>query len=99
MLRRVRGSCAQYFNTRAARSGHNPVCAGSVQHAAQYRWSSAAAHLSGTDVSGLLDLNWWRQQERGKNWAEDILPLRSPTLPLRCAAAPIRAGHSEAMGW
>ena len=33
----------------------NPVRAGIVRQAADYRWSSAAAHLSGVDQSGLLD--------------------------------------------
>src|SRR5579883_230312 len=34
----------------------NPVRAGLVAHAAEWPWSSAAAHLQGSDASGLLDL-------------------------------------------
>jgi hypothetical protein len=33
----------------------NPVRAGMVARAADYRWSSAAAHLTGQDASGILD--------------------------------------------
>lgn len=50
----------------------NPVRAGFGPNAADYRWSSAAAHLSGVDNTGLLDLNWWRQQERGRDWAREL---------------------------
>jgi REP-associated tyrosine transposase len=47
----------------------NPVRAGIVEHAAEYPWSSAAAHLAYEDRSGILDLDWWRQ-EGPKNWKE-----------------------------
>jgi putative transposase len=40
----------------------NPVRAGMVKQAAEYRWSSAAAHLSGKDEHGLLDMTWWRRE-------------------------------------
>jgi putative transposase len=45
----------------------NPVRAGMVQQAAQCRWSSAVAHLTGKDDSGLLDMDWWRR-EAPPNW-------------------------------
>src|SRR5580658_8665789 len=35
----------------------NPVRAGIVPRARAYRWSSAAAHITGHDESGLLDMN------------------------------------------
>ncbi len=47
----------------------NPVRAGIVEHANEYRWSSAAAHLVDKDQSGILDLEWWRR-ERPRNWTE-----------------------------
>lgn len=47
----------------------NPVRAGMVQRAADYRWSSAAAHVTGRDDSGILDLEWWRREAPG-NWEE-----------------------------
>jgi putative transposase len=37
----------------------NPLRAKLVERAAEYRWSSAAAHLAGHDSSGLLDLSEW----------------------------------------
>lgn len=47
----------------------HPVRAGMVPHAADYRWSSAAAHLAGVDGDNLLDMSWWAQQSPA-NWAE-----------------------------
>jgi len=47
----------------------NPVRAGIVEHAADYPWSSAAAHLADQDLSGILDMEWWKR-ERLRNWAE-----------------------------
>ena len=44
----------------------NPVRAGMVRNAADYRWSSAAAHAGGVDDSGVLDMEWWRRE-----WALD----------------------------
>jgi putative transposase len=49
----------------------NPVRAGMVEHAAEYPWSSAAAHLGYEDQSRILDLDWWRR-EGPKNW-KDLL--------------------------
>ena len=54
----------------------NPVRAGMVGSATEYRWSSAAAHLSGTDPSGILDMEWWRH-EGPRNWSE-ILNVEQP---------------------
>jgi hypothetical protein len=34
----------------------NPVRAGMVRRAADYRWSSAVSHLAGEDESGMLDI-------------------------------------------
>jgi len=41
----------------------NPVRAGLVAGPADWRWSSASAHLAGTDDEGLIDLSTW-----GENW-------------------------------
>jgi len=40
----------------------NPVRAGMVAVAADYRWSSAAAHLHGKDEFGILDMGWWERE-------------------------------------
>lgn len=45
----------------------NPVRAGMVERAADYPWSSAAAHIVYEDSSGILDLDWWRR-EGPRNW-------------------------------
>jgi putative transposase len=50
----------------------NPVRAGIIHHAADYRWSSAAAHLSGIDQRGLLDMQWWLEQGRLPDWDEEL---------------------------
>ena len=55
----------------------NPVRAGMVNNAGDYHWSSAAAHLSGVDQSGLLDCNWWREQPGARNW-DDVLAVNEP---------------------
>ncbi len=47
----------------------NPVRAGIVQHAGEYPWSSAAAHVTGEDQSGVLDMEWWRR-ERPEGWGD-----------------------------
>ena len=49
----------------------NPVRAGMVARATQYRWSSAAAHVAGQDDRDLLDMEWWRQTKRG-DWEEAL---------------------------
>jgi len=50
----------------------NPVRAGIARQAGEYRWSSAAAHLSGTDETGILDMPWWRGERRGADWAQTV---------------------------
>ncbi len=46
----------------------NPVRAGLVKDAGDYVWSSAAAHLSGRDGFGIVDLEWWRREYDGLDW-------------------------------
>ena len=46
----------------------NPVRAGIVERAEDYRWSSAAAHVSGEDGAGILDMEWWKRQAPA-DWA------------------------------
>ena len=46
----------------------NPIRARIVGRAEDYQWSSAIAHGTGGDGSGLLDMNWWRSKgPRGWN--------------------------------
>jgi len=48
----------------------NPVRAGIVREAPEYRWSSARAHLTGEDGKGLLDWEMWRQAGGAAGWGE-----------------------------
>ena len=63
---------ADHLWTALAYVDRNPLRAGMARQAAAYRWSSAAAHVSGADSSGLLDMGWWRQQGHGKDWAAEL---------------------------
>ena len=48
----------------------NPLRAGLVTNACAYRWSSAAAHLSGKDRTHLLDLDFWCQSGGTERWRD-----------------------------
>ena len=50
----------------------NPVRAGLVQEAWQYEWSSAVAHVGGTDRSRLLDLAAWRERWGPEAWRREL---------------------------
>ncbi len=57
----------------------NPCRAGMVASPAEYRWSSAAAHLLGApDRSGLLDVDFWERAGGAATWAE-VLGSQSST--------------------
>ncbi len=54
----------------------NPVRAGLVKHAWDWPWSSARAHVTGVDESGLLDMKpWWKRfdPEKWKSFLEEGL--------------------------
>jgi putative transposase len=67
----------------------NPLRAGMVQGAADYRWSSAAAHLSGVDSTGILDMEWWQREGRGADWGEVLSEeeLEATSALRRCTYA------------
>lgn len=46
----------------------NPARAGLVERAEEYRWSSAAAHCSGADPKGRMDLSAWRSVYTAERW-------------------------------
>jgi len=48
----------------------NPARAGLVVHPCDYRWSSALAHCTGEDPTGLLDLTDWTINWPGETWRE-----------------------------
>ena len=47
----------------------NPVRAGLVERPEEWEWSSARAHLTGVDETGLLDMEWWRCNFTPESWA------------------------------
>jgi putative transposase len=60
----------------------NPVRAGLVDLAGAYRWSSASAHLDGSDPRDLLDMSFWEEQGGREGWhtllasPEELLEIR-----------------------
>jgi putative transposase len=48
----------------------NPVRAGLVKRPEDWEWSSARAHLTGVDESGLLNMDWWNEHFTPDSWAE-----------------------------
>jgi hypothetical protein len=64
--------------------------AGGNRAARDYRWSSAAAHITGHDESGLLDMDWWRQQPHA-NWEPFLNGL--PNQPDEALRACTHAGR------
>ena len=50
----------------------NPVRAKMVRSAWRYRWSSAAAHATGADPSGLLDMTTWLKTWRPEQWKSEL---------------------------
>ena len=49
---------------------NNPVRASMAGTAGDYEWSSARAHLSGMNVSGCLDMSWWRAVGMRQDWGD-----------------------------
>ena len=46
----------------------NPVRAGIVARPEDWKWSSALAHLTGVDKTGLLDMQWWQSRFTPATW-------------------------------
>ncbi len=51
----------------------NPVRAGIVLNPSDWEWSSARAHLTGEDHSGLLNMDLWRKHFDPCSWGEYLL--------------------------
>ena len=56
----------------------NPVRAGMVADAAEYRWSSAVAHLTGRDATGSLDLGYWAARVSREEWRSELAVTEEP---------------------
>jgi len=61
----------------------NPVRAQLVRAAEDYAWSSAIAHLGGSDGQGLLDLETWRRDWTTDQWAEWLSQGEEETRAIR----------------
>lgn len=46
----------------------NPVRVGIAKKAEDYRWSSAASHINGTDPENVLEMDLWKQMSAIKDW-------------------------------
>lgn len=55
----------------------NPVRAGIVENPLDWEWSSARAHLTGEDHSGLLDMDLWRKHFDRYSWREYLIQAAS----------------------
>ncbi len=53
----------------------NPVRANLVEHPADYKYSSAAAHVTQKDPLGLINIKKWREISNGIDW-EEVLSRR-----------------------
>ena len=51
----------------------NPVRAGLVHHAWDWTWSSARAHVTGHDPTGLLDMEYWQRRVGKDDWKQFLL--------------------------
>jgi putative transposase len=77
----------------------NPVRAGLVTSAADWSWSSAAAHVGAIDAAPFLDLADWRQRWCPKDWREglsDGLADAAPLESIREATRTRRPAGAEA---
>ena len=64
----------------------NPIRAGSVRVAWRYEWSSAAAHVSGVDPTGLLEMKEWGRQWKPERWKEALRDPDDEWRELVCAS-------------
>jgi len=56
----------------------NPVRAGLVAEAPEYAWSRAAAHVTGRDASGVLDLAYWTERFAPEEWRARLETQEEP---------------------
>ena len=50
----------------------NPLRSKVTKKAANYKWSSARAHLNGEDQTGLLNMSWWKQASAQIDWRQAL---------------------------
>lgn len=57
----------------------NPLRAKLRKDPVAWPWSSAKAHVSGIDPTGLLDMEGWREIYRGEEWERELRRKLDPT--------------------
>ena len=70
----------------------NPVRACMVARPEDYRWSSARAHLTGVDESGVLDMDFWQREGGAERW-RCLLADRDELDAMRALEASTYAGR------
>lgn len=70
----------------------NPVRAGLVSSPLEYRWSSATAHLTGSDELSILDLGWWSDRFDKSSW-NDFLNQNLDEDTLKTIRSQIKTGR------
>jgi putative transposase len=81
----------------------NPIRAGVVENAADYEWSSAAAHIAGPSTEEVLPLEWdcWHQyggQEGWRNLLETPPDIRKERDLRRCTYSGRPLGDGDFVG-
>jgi putative transposase len=77
----------------------NPVRAGMVVNAWDWAWSSAQAHVTGSDPTGLLNMGFWRRQFTAEGWKrylEGMAAEKAMNARIRSATATGRLLGSDA---
>jgi putative transposase len=71
----------------------NPVRAGLVRHAWDWPWSSARAHVTGVDDTGMLNMDLWRTRFDGDKWRSFLEEGLQSTLDLDRIREATRTGR------
>ena len=71
----------------------NPVRAGLVKCAWEWPWSSALAHVTGVDDTGLLDMDIWRRRFTGDQWKAYLEEGLEDTITNDILQLATRTGH------
>jgi putative transposase len=71
----------------------NPVRAGLVDKAQEWKWSSAQAHFSGVDRTGLLNMKRWEDLFSPRSWAEIVQQKQNDRELLNRIRAATHAGR------
>ncbi len=84
-----------HFLTALRYVDRNPVRAGMVKSALEFEWSSAAAHVSGADPTGVVDMAAWREHVHAHSyWGEILESARNEQTREEAIRAGTRTGRA-----